>query len=227
MLTKKKITDRIWIIYGAEVEDVPRGFIRFQEYYENKDLKGKIVSVQQIEEWWEKTRDVDNTDSYYQYWSGFNIPGSIFAQLIDIPGFHHHKSNIEENELINLITEIPREELPYSYIIGMWKDSTDVLDHELAHALFGTNSGYKIKQIENVSRLPKDVYNSFSKELLKEGYHRTVLLDEMQAYMSTYTESLKTETKDELIITQSRFETPNLIKHTHPFVEIFKKFMPS
>ena len=228
MLTKTKVVDRVWAINSDSQVEIGKAFIRFQEYYENADLKGrKDLTVREIEKWWERTREATNAESYYEYWVGFNLPGRVFVELTMSPEFRpgfslvdflgnpmaYPRYHDEENELMALLSDLPAAELVDSYFIGLWKDSTDVLEHEIAHGLFTTNAMYKSEQLYNISKLPADIYQRVRKDLISCGYHPHVVHDEIQAYFSTYVECL-----------EEKFETKDYNQYTAPFQATFKKF---
>ena len=83
------------------------------------------------------------------------------------------------------------------YIIGVHRESKNIktfLQHEIAHGLFFTDYNYK-KEVLNV--ISKFNTKLMEKELMKKaGYHREVLLDEVQAY------SISTGQKLENVIPQ-------------------------
>lgn len=176
----------IWIVSDEKKETIANAFIRFQEYYENPVFKGKKgFTVQDIETWWASK---DPTESYYSYWSGFNIPGWVMLDIVKSSTYY--PLSTLELDLIALFEDIPSLELGKGVILGIGDDTDDVFDHELAHAMFATDMYYKSQQIRNVYELPQDVYDSLFKDLLELGYHQSVVIDEIQAYLSTYIDSL-------------------------------------
>lgn len=224
MLTKVRLATKVWAIEGETQAEIGKAFIRFQEFYENPVLKGrKDITVPMIESWWKEHRKKEQiTDSYYEYWVGFNIPGRVFAQLIINPDFRPAPSltdffrprfKRQEDQLLSLIADIPLEELVESYLIGYSTHRNDVVDHELAHAFFSTNRMYKSSQMYNIARLPTPVFDGLRNELVEWGYHPDVVHDEIQAYMSTYVSTLATT-----------FTTPDIDKYTQPFVDTFNTF---
>lgn len=200
MLKLEVVAPRVWAIFGEGEEDAARAFIRFQEYYENPELKNKKdITVTDVENWWKRARDKGLKDVYYNAWAGFNIPGRIILECVRSPLFRPKASirdvfssrwNAQEDELLALIETLPHEEVQNGYFVAMWKDSNDVLEHEIAHAFFSTCTPYKAEQTMNIAGLPKDIYDHMITRLKEMGYHGDVVLDEMQAYLSTYVESI-------------------------------------
>lgn len=222
MLSKQQVSDRVWVIYGDTKQEIAKAFIRFQEYYENEKLRGNInLTVKDVEAWWDISKQQQDTDdSYYEYWQGFNLPGSVIYELISNPSFrksHDETFSVrfhpEEEQLIKLIKEQPDKEIVAGYYIGLAKNAEHVYDHEVAHALYATNHNYRSTQINNIARLPKEIFDNIRKDLVSMGYHSSVILDEIQAYLSSYTETLS-----------EIFCTDIYTKYTTPFVETFKAY---
>jgi hypothetical protein len=67
------------------------------------------------------------------------------------------------------------------YIIGAQNNST--LRHELSHAMYGYDSKYK-NEIDNYISKNKKGFTKVSKHILKRGYDKSVLNDELQAYIT-------------------------------------------
>ncbi len=222
MLRREQISPVVWAIYGEKEPDVAKAFIRFQEYYENTDLKGKRgVIVRDIEQW-QKVKSNDG-EAYYTAWMGFNIPGRIILDLVRSgdfrPGFSiknilkYPRWHEEETEFLKLIEDLSVEQINNGYFIGMWRESVNVLEHEIAHAFFATVPSYKAEQMSNIGELPKDLYDSISKHLLDMGYHKDVVYDEIQAYLSTYVDTLN-----------ETFKTDKYNDYAESFVKTFERY---
>lgn len=222
MLKLEVVAPRVWAVYGEEQEDAARAFIRFQEYYENPELKNKKdISVPDVEKWWKKAQDKGLKDVYYNAWAGFNIPGRVILECLRSPLFRPKASitdiisarwNKQEDEFLALIENLSPEDIQNGYFVAMWKDSEGVLDHEVAHAFFSTCTPYKAEQVVNIGGLPKDIYDHIATRLKDMGYHGDVVHDEMQAYLSTYVESL------------DEYFNDDCKDYTHPFVETFQRY---
>ena len=74
------------------------------------------------------------------------------------------------------------------YIIGGVKGDIEVIDHEIAHALYYMNPEYKDMMDTANYQFYKNLrgeYSKMVKALKKMGYGDNVIKDEVQAYMST------------------------------------------
>lgn len=217
MLTKERIAQHVWVIYGENETDVSKAFVRFQEYYENKDLKGnKNITTFNIETWWDGYKQsLETEDSYYEYWQGFNLPGKVILDLMRYVNFRGDvmRYNRQETELLVLFEDLSIEEISDGYFIGLWKDAEQVLDHEIAHALFSTDQAYMLEQTINIAKLPNNIYTMIRNHLTELGYGANVVHDEIQAYFSTYNDTLG-----------DTFETTAYDTYTTPFVDTFNKF---
>ena len=59
------------------------------------------------------------------------------------------------------------------------------MKHEVAHAFYYLNKVYKKEMDKLIRVLPKRMKDRIKKELLKIGYCKRVVKDEIQAYLST------------------------------------------
>lgn len=220
MLTKVQIAEKVWAIYSDTQEEIGKAFVRFQEYYENKELKGKTnLTVRDVEEWWAQERvSQETTKPYYQYWSGFNIPGSVILRLLTSSKFRVGFSYFpwwyqEEDEFLELLQDLSIEQINAGYFIGLSKTSDNVLDHEVAHALYATNLSYLRDQLDNIHSLPDGVATKLRGFIIDMGYHESVANDELQAYMSTYTDGV-----------EETFGTDEFNQYIPMFEGTFKKY---
>src|SRR5271167_1347504 len=168
MLVKQQVADRVWAIYSDKQDEIAKAFIRFQEFYENKDLKGtKNITINMVEDWWKnESAESDFNEPYYTFWEGFNLPGKIILALMTTSEFrsgfslwdwivepgNYPRWHKEEDQFIDLLQDLTVDQIATGYFIGMWKYAEEVFDHELAHALYATNSMYKAAQIANLAK---------------------------------------------------------------------------
>lgn len=137
-------------------------------------------------------------------WNGFNLPSKAINKWMD--KFCHIERNgvrDREWEILDAIDtlrgeeegeeegEDEEEEMPDKYyVIGTHEESIkedrdEVIAHESVHAMYYLNLAYKRATNQLLESMGKRAYNKAEKMLLKMGYGKNVVKDEMQAYFST------------------------------------------
>lgn len=167
---KKQPYNSVWISADSQKE-LGETFIRFQEFYESpvRKFRNKIFTLGDIKNHYSI---LYGADLYSDLWIGFNFPSSVlnpFKQGLFDPLTQH------ERELIDLL----KYRNDNFYIIGAQNNS--VLRHELSHAMYGYDKKYKDKIDFLIKKHAKN-FSKVSKYLIKKGYDRSVLNDEIQAY---------------------------------------------
>jgi len=185
---KKQPYNSVWISADSQKE-LGETFIRFQEYYESpsKKYRNKIFTLGDIKRYYSLQY---GGDLYSELWVGFNFPSSV---LVSFKQGLFDPLTTQEKELLGLL----KYRNDNYYIIGAQNNST--LRHELSHAMYGYDKKYK----HEIDIFIKKYYKQFSKAskyILKKGYDKSVLNDELQAYI--------TDNDDEFIRTNL---DPNLI----------------
>jgi ribosomal protein S9 len=163
-------------------KDLALAFCRVEEYYEGvPQLNKKYTSFIDFIDFFMKD---DGSINYFNYWSGFNIPGNAFMEW--------SQQNMSDKTYweLALINEVEKKldlASPF-YIIGGKKGEMNVIDHEIAHALYYMNESYK-SEMEDLNydffKKHRMQYSKMVKALKKMGYGENVIKDEVQAYMST------------------------------------------
>jgi hypothetical protein len=183
-----KITDKIFQIDLETQSELCVTFLRFQEFYESPEFKGKTFTLDEFADWYAK--DTGKPFDYHTTWNGFNVPsGSIKEFLVK-----NRDLSIREESFLDLFKDIKGD----FYVIGTHSEKcednyADVLKHETGHGLYSTNPSYR----EKVNEILKDVDSeAFSKLLSKLGYNESVHLDETHAYLLADSEYLKEEGLD-------------------------------
>lgn len=151
-------------------------FMRLQEFYESsiKGIRGHYFTVEEYMDRYAKTY---GNFTYNIDWGGFNVPDFVVRKFFDLFSYDLTK---KENELKNEISILLNKKDRF-YLIGTY-DNDDVA-HEVAHGYYYLDNNYK-KQMDSLSKAT--IYRvSFLKGLTGRGYTKEVLLDEMQAYLST------------------------------------------
>src|SRR3989344_8767791 len=64
----------IYLIESQSRQDLAAAFIRFQEYYESPEFKGRVFSVDDFAHWYARKF---GAFTYSKDWYGFNIPSRV------------------------------------------------------------------------------------------------------------------------------------------------------
>lgn len=180
--TKKPIKNCLLFEFDTQ-KDLALAFCRVEEYYEgNPKVNGKYL---RLEDFIDAFMSDDGKIEYFHYWTGFNIPGDIYKKWWDEP--YASEKTKWETALASAVTKKLDLEKPF-YIIGGKKGDMEVIDHEIAHALYYMNPEYKDMMDTANYQFYKNLrgeYSKMVKSLKKMGYGDNVIKDEVQAYMST------------------------------------------
>jgi hypothetical protein len=168
-ITKHRIAKGIYLLRFENQYQLAATFLRVQEHYESPRFHGRIFTLEQYMDWYVARY---GSFSYYQDWSGFNVPSTAFQPFYD---GKFDPLTEKEKRLLGLFKGL-RERF---YVIGIYGHGQS-LTHELAHALFFVDTAYreavrKAMRGYNTSRLEK--------QLADAGYARHVIPDEVQAYL--------------------------------------------
>jgi len=179
------LAENIFHLKFEERNQLAKTFLRFQEYFESPEFRGKIFTLEEYKQWYishspqgEKTGQF----TYCQDWAGFNVPSHILEP------FYQGKFNPlsdEEKQLLNLFKDKKNEKF---YIIGTLRDVGSVvkgkLRHEIAHGLYYTNPEYKREVLKTLDEVGSKAMDKINKYFEKSGgYHPDVWLDEAHAYL--------------------------------------------
>lgn len=182
MLKIKKSLYNSVLISSDSNEELADCMMRFQEYYENPFWKGKIFTIGQFKNWYSEKYGFD---SYRFDWVGFNFPSNTLKPFKD--GLF---DPLTENEKV--IVDYFKYRNNDFYVIG--SNDKEVLKHELCHALYYYNKNYK-NEINELFEKNKLKISKAIKHLIKIGYRKDVVFDELQAYIldKNYFEDLEIE----------------------------------
>jgi hypothetical protein len=175
-----KITDKIIRVNFKYQSTLCKTFLRFQEYYESPKFKDVIFTLGVFRKWYSEEF---GGFTYYTDWDGFNLPSCVLKPFL--MGLFDPLSK-KEQTFLKLFPDSNGE--PF-YIIGTYGENDPItLKHEIAHAFYYLDKIYKT----NIDRILKnnDLTDIF--EYLKElGYHSSVFLDEVHAYILTDPDGLE------------------------------------
>ena len=165
--TKSTITEGIFLARFDTQYALASTFLRIQEHYESSRFSNRVFSLEQFMDW------------YADRFGALRTSRTGAASTCRRP-----RSNLSTPEVRPSAGEraaVPaavREERRPFYVIGLSDD--DDLKHELAHALFFTRPAYR-KSVRAAMR--EHDTSALEKRLASMGYHRSVLADEVNAYL--------------------------------------------
>jgi hypothetical protein len=170
-IVKSKVGLGIYLLRFRTQYELAATFLRVQEYYESPRFRGRIFSLEQYMDWYAARH---GSFTYYQDWSGFNIPSTALQPFFD--GKFDPLSE-KEKQLLRLFKGLKQQ----FYVIGVFdRGAGNELVHELAHALFFTDAAYR-----TAVRTAMRGYDTtaIAKQLTQAGYAKQVIPDETQAYL--------------------------------------------
>lgn len=198
--TLQRLADDIYLVTSDEQFDVSMLFLRPQEFYEcpTDVVRSRPFELVRYMRWfsveWERT-SLRRTRgfTYHCDWVGFNLPSHILDDMyaVGVPDV-----NIYDRCMSAIYETIKSQrrrcdnhgdgDSKRFYILGVVTGGS-ALQHELAHALWYVNDTYKTRQMANIDALEHRTYDEIRKAIVTEGYldRDDIIVDEMQAYMST------------------------------------------
>jgi hypothetical protein len=125
--------------------------------------------------------------TYPTDWSGYNIPlAEIEECLLGLSCNVAYRDDLNHHDALmqGVVGLIRAECTDPAYLIGTSTETgEDVLKHEFAHALFGTNYEYeKAIRTQSSEVIGTSMWQEARQILTEKGYGGEVLLDEVQAY---------------------------------------------
>jgi len=167
-MTKIKIADSIFLVRFDTQYALTSTFLRVQEHYESSRFRDRVFSLEEYMDWYAAQFDAF---TYFQDWSGFNVPSTAFES------FYQGKFDPLLQKEQRLLRLFRNERAPF-YVIGIAAETE--LKHELAHALFFTRPAYRRAVLTAMHGYDT---SKIRKRLAELGYHRRVLTDEVHAYL--------------------------------------------
>ena len=167
-MTRTRLAEGIFLVRFRTQYELASTFLRIQEHDESSRFRNRVFTLEAYMDWYAAEF---GAFTYYEDWSGFNVPSSAFQ------AFYEGKFNPLLKKEQRLLRLFERERMPY-YVIGI--SSEQDLKHELAHAFFFTRPAYRSAVLAALRGYDT---SALRKRLAKMGYHRSVLDDEVQAYL--------------------------------------------
>ena len=199
MIIKEEIVlPNIYAITYDSQYDLCMAFVRMQEFYESSSSKfrGKYFTLEDYMDYW-ASEFGNGVFDYTVKWNGFNLPSKVVHKWIDLFGDSRPTQPLRdrEEEILEVIGELGMQEgcegWPEKYyVIGVHTEKSEkyrqeAIEHECAHALYYLYPAYKKACNKLISKMDGDRIDKALAKLLKMGYGKNVLKDELQAYFST------------------------------------------
>lgn len=157
--------------------DLALSFCRVQEFYESDkpEVYGKTLTFAEL------TRvhmSSEGVITYFNESDGFNFPGGVFRKWLP------YTLSAQEREIVEVIDLHLDISAPF-YVIGVIQGDTDTIRHELAHALYYLDEGYKTRVAKVIGDIPPRAMGNLWRVMRELNYHDPVIVDEIQARLST------------------------------------------
>jgi len=176
----KEVARDVFALVVSNDYDRAMLFWRVQEFYESPcpRFRASSFSVWDYAKWY--AGKYEGSFSYPADFVGFNVPMIVAKKCYEM-NLLETPYDVEMSSIVDRLFVNGRRQ----YLIGAESLKGDTFDHEMAHALYYTDIGYRNAMDEVTDSLPKAALSQFRKNLAKVGYHRGVIKDEIQAYMAT------------------------------------------
>lgn len=170
-IDKKHLSDAVVLLRFETQYELAATLLRVQEHHESRRFAGRVFTLEQFMDWYAAEF---GQFTYYEDWSGFNVPSTAlepfrsgrFDPLLE-----------KEKRLLRELKEVRR---PF-YLIALARDaSRSDLSHEVAHALYFTDTEYRRAVRAAMSGHDTSVV---ARELSRMGYAARVIPDEVHAYL--------------------------------------------
>ena len=192
MIKSKIILPHVYLLTFKTRYELCMSFVRMQEFYESASpkFKGKYFTLEDYIDYW-SLKHGKGSFTYPSFWNGFNIPSDVFKKWTKMfQDIRPREENILESVGGLLMKEYGccQDNEKY-YIIAVNEERgeeaiKETIGHETAHALYYLYPDYKKSCIDLLSGISNKKYDKDKKTLLKMGYCKAVIDDELQAYYS-------------------------------------------
>jgi hypothetical protein len=179
----KKLGKQLLLFTFRTQKEITTTFFRMEEYYESP-IKRLYQNKFNVFDFLIESMNDEGHIDYFSKWIGFNIPGHSIKEWSEL---HCPNYTPKEMEVLNHITSKVDVSQPF-YVIAAKEGKTDVMDHEIAHALYYLDKSYKARMSGLVLHFKQKFpvqYKKVQTWLKNMGYNKSVFTDESQAYMST------------------------------------------
>lgn len=178
--TLKEVRPEVFVLVVPDAYERAMLFWRVQEFYESpcKKFRGSKFGFWDYARWYAKK--YGGSFSYPADFVGFNLPVLVAKKCYDVNDVETPYDEEMKSIVDSIFVNGERK-----YLIGSDSLKGDTFEHEMAHALYYTSIDYRNEMDDLTRSLPDKALSRLKKNLFKIGYHRGVIKDEIQAYMST------------------------------------------
>src|SRR3989344_3903921 len=166
-------TPPIYLVESRNRRDLAETFMRFQEYYESPEFKGRVFSIEEFTHWYASKY---GGFTYSRDWYGFNIPSKVLEPFRQ---GQFDPLTAKEKRLL----DVCRNATGDFYVIGVTPSAEyfdETVKHEFVHGAFHVNENYR-KEV--VTCVKESSIREIDKGLGRMGYHSDVFADETNAYV--------------------------------------------
>lgn len=186
MIKVKQIKARAYHLMFDTLYDLTMSFVRIQEFYEspNPNFRGQEFQLEDFIDWY-ATKYGKGVFTYTTDWAGFNVPSHIVQDFFKKipPSRLRLKEKLIAEALKGVGIDVFDTDTPPYYVIGSTKnDEKGVLDHEIRHGMFYLMPEYRCAMEEAIRKYRLQGLRSW---LMRAGYAKHVVVDEIQAYILT------------------------------------------
>lgn len=147
--------------------------LRFQAYHEDPKLRHRLFSLEEFMDTYAAAKG--GAFTYFEDWWGCNFPG-------DIPEKFQSTHSKKESWVYSTLTSLSLKDY---YVIATFEGAgKESLGHKIVHGLYHLNPAYA-KAAQRLCRKHATALAPFRNHLTTLGYHRAVIADEINAYLTT------------------------------------------
>jgi len=172
----KEVKPNVFAVAIPDRFDRCMTFMRVSEYYESPKFKGKNFDIWDFIKWY--TKQNDDKFTYVSDWEGFNVPLKVAYKCME----NYLPTTKYDDAMEDILSHTGSED---GYLIGVDSFDSELLDHEICHAIYYLNKDYKKAADRLTKTIPKNIYEELRIKLLEWGYSKSVINDEIQAYLMT------------------------------------------
>ena len=160
------------------VPDVARSFFRVAEYYDGKHYGGQSRSVSLtdfLDNWMDRQGNVD----YFKFWDGFNIPDQAFRSWLKSA----KPLSKAEQVMVDAVRKNTQGQKKFC-VIGVGSDDPATMRHEMFHAQYYLDTGFKTAADDLIKSHAKDRdFKTIQRVLIKKLDYVDHVDEEVAAYL--------------------------------------------